>query len=121
MGESIKCYITYAFRAFILSIIIAVIGILIVAGMLYKGMLTNDTLDTAIYVLYFMSSFGGGLIVGRKMGKRKFIWGFLYGITLFIAILLVAYAGQGDLNAKNRLISGVICAIGGMFGGMIGG
>ena len=74
-----------------------------------------------IITIYIVVNVFGGIVMGNIFGKQKFFWGLVIGITYFLVLLLagVLFAGT-SLQENGRIFSGfMICAIAGMFGGML--
>ena len=68
-----------------------------------------------------ISTFSAGFVLGKLAGKRKFLWGLFAGITYFVLLMLITlgvyHAFQG--NVTNIAVTFLLCAGGGMLGGMI--
>ena len=86
--------------------------LLILALMLYKLGLSEQNV---------ISTFSAGFVLGKLAGKRKFLWGLFAGITYFVLLMLITlgvyHAFQG--NVTNIAVTFLLCAGGGMLGGMI--
>ena len=78
-------------------------------------------LDEAVAVIYFLSGLNGGFVMGRKIKKKRFMCGLVYGLLFVVIVILASYIIYGDGSANNRYIPLIICAIGGMIGGMLSG
>ncbi len=82
-----------------------------------------DTQKTGIMILacYVISCFFGGLLCGRRAGKRKFLWGLLTGILYFALLLLFSGMSESVFppDIARILTTFVLCAGSGMAGGMI--
>ena len=120
MNEGVRRFITYYIRAFLLSVIVSGVGVFVVAGLLYKGIVDADSIKTAIAIVYFLGGLCGGVIAGKFAQSKRFLWGIAYGILFFMIILIVASILNGDDSTNVNFISLIICAIGGMVGGMLG-
>ena len=74
-----------------------------------------------IVLIYVISTFSAGFVLGKLAGKRKFLWGLFAGITYFVLLMLITlgvyHAFQG--NVTNIAVTFLLCAGGGMLGGMI--
>lgn len=71
--------------------------------------------------IYVISTFTGGMIMGKVMENRKFLWGMLAGIVyvcIIMAVSLIANKGlnQGDIGIVSAVSS---CILGGTLGGMV--
>ena len=112
--------IIYVVKAFLLSVIVTVISLVAVAGMLYKGTVQNEQLKLYIFLIYFIASLAGGIYIGKKSERRRFFWGLVYGVIFFCLILVISMLVNGGKVEENVLFPMIICAIGGMCGGMLG-
>ena len=95
--------------------------LLILALMLYKLGLSEQNVNAGIVLIYVISTFSAGFVLGKLAGKRKFLWGLFAGITYFVLLMLITlgvyHAFQG--NVTNFAVTFLLCAGGGMLGGMI--
>lgn len=98
-------------------------GILLafLAFFLYKLGLGEKVVSVAIVVIYVACTFLAGLVAGKKMKSRRFLWGLLIGGAYFLVLAVVSLvAGKGDMGLGNRFFTTlVLCAGGGMLGGMV--
>lgn len=120
MGEQIKRFITYYIKAFFISIMVSVTGIMVTAVLLYKGVISGENLKLAISIIYFVATLGGGFIACKYAQSKRFLWGIIYGLVYFLLILLLSFVTNGDESTNINYVSLIICAIGGMLGGMFG-
>ena len=100
-----------------------VTGILLVllTFLLYQFELDEQKVTAGIVVIYVVSTFVGGLILGKLTKVKRFAWGLTLGGAYFVLLLLISlgiYRGI-DGNWSNILTTFLMCAGGGMFGGMI--
>ncbi len=62
----------------------------------------------------------GGLYLGKKSGKQKFLWGLIFGIIYFLVYLVISFLISGmSLTIPGVVKSFAIMAAGGMIGGMV--
>jgi putative membrane protein (TIGR04086 family) len=96
-------------------------ALLILAVLLYKFQLSEQVVSIGIMVIYVIAGLLGGLIMGKRMGRRRFLWGILMGAVYFLVLL----AGSILLNkgvTSDALHMGttlVMCMASGMIGGML--
>lgn len=96
--------------------------LLLLAFLLYRFGLSEKTVSVAIILIYLAATFLAGFLAGRKAASRKFLWGFLQGGIYFLVLLLVSMIvnhSPGD-PAHSLLPTLLLCAGGGMLGGMFG-
>ena len=108
-------------KSLLASYLLTGILLLILAFIMLKLGPSNDTIQIGIVFSYIFSSFVGGLLMGKQMKVKRFLWGVLLGICYFIVIFLISI-----LLNKNVLIQGMelitvfsMCGLGGMLGGML--
>jgi len=86
-----------------------------------KSLLCGYIVTGGIVLIYVISTFSAGFVLGKLAGKRKFLWGLFAGITYFVLLMLITlgvyHAFQG--NVTNIAVTFLLCAGGGMLGGMI--
>lgn len=89
--------------------------LLILALMLYKLGLSEQNVNAGIVLIYVISTFSAGFVLGKLAGKRKFLWGLFAGITYFVLLMLITlgvyHAFQG--NVTNIAVTFLLCAGGG--------
>lgn len=108
-------------RSLLFSYIFTVLMLGVVAFLLYKLGLGEKTVSFAIIVIYVAATFFGGFLTGKKMGNRRFLWGLLLGGAYFVILTVVSLAvGKGSIQLGNSFFTTlVLCAGGGMLGGML--
>ena len=59
--------------------------------------------------------------MGKLTGTKKFLWGLLLGVLYFVLLLLISLGVYHTLQAEitNLLTTFLLCAGGGMLGGMV--
>lgn len=94
--------------------------LLILALLLYKVGLTEKIVSVAIIAIYVVSTFLAGILAGKKMQNRKFLWGLLMGIVYFLILLIASLLVNHSVGMMGRdvLTSFILCSAGGMLGGM---
>lgn len=104
-----------------ISCLATVVILLVMAFVMLKLQPGTSAVETCILVTYAVSCFFGGWYCGRKAVRRKFLWGLLSGVLYFLLLFLVS--GMGDRAVQSGLVQSltalVICAGGGMLGGML--
>lgn len=101
----------------------AVTGVLllILAVLLYKAGLSEENVNAGILLIYVISAFSGGFVIGKLTGAKKFLWGLLAGFLYFALLLLISFGIYHTLQGApaETAAAFVLCAGGGMLGGMI--
>lgn len=105
----------------ILAYIFTVIVLLVLAFLLYKIGLSEKTISVCVILTYAGSTFLAGFLTGRAVKKMKFIWGLAEGIAYFVVLVLLSLIGgrAGAIWGKDFVTSLLLCAGGGMLGGML--
>lgn len=116
---------TYTFgsvlRALIASYIVTGLALLGLAYAMYKFGLSERAVQFGISFIYIFSAAVGGLIVGKSIKQKKFLWGFVVGL-LYVAIIFVASyitAKDGNVITARGMSTFLLCVGGGTLGGMI--
>ena len=95
--------------------------LLVLTLLLSKLQLSEGTVSIGIVVIYVVSGFLGGLLAGRKMKSRKFLWGMIMGACYFLVIVIgsmVFHKGL-DMEAGLFVTTLILCIASGMVGGMV--
>ena len=83
--------------------------------LLYQFELDEQKVTAGIVVIYVVSTFVGGLILGKLTKVNRFAWGLTLGVAYFVLLLLISlgiYRGI-DGNWSNILTTFLMCAGGG--------
>lgn len=91
------------------------------AFLLYKFRLGENVINIAIIAIYVAVTFLTGFLAGKKMKVKKFLWGFILGTGYFAILAVVSLiAGQQQTVMGDHLLTTfMLCAGGGMLGGML--
>ena len=111
----------FLLKTLLFSYILTGILLAILAFLLYKLRLGEQAVTIAIIVIYVAATLFGGFVAGKKLKNRKFLWGLLLGTAYFVVLTLVSLvAGRGGIEMGNTFLTTlVLCAGGGMLGGML--
>ena len=103
------------------KIVLKVLSTLLIMFLLYKMELTENIVTIGITAIYVVSGLLGGIIIGKRMKTRRFLWGIIMGAAYFLVLLI----GSALLNrglTSDMLHIGltlVMCMGAGMIGGMV--
>lgn len=108
-------------KALLASYVITGVLLLALAALLYKLELDEKAVSAGVIAIYVVSTLAGGLLLGRAVGTRRFLWGLLLGVFYFLFLLLISLLvyRTPEGNAASILTAFVLCAGGGMLGGML--
>ena len=108
-------------KALLCAYIMTGILLLILTLLLYKAGLSEENINAGIILTYVISTFSGGFVIGKLIGVKKFLWGLLLGVLYFVLLMLISLGIYHSLqsDAANLVTTFLLCAGGGMLGGMI--
>ena len=113
--------ILWMVKALLCAYVVTGIMLLILTVLLYKLGLSEENVNAGIILIYVISTFSGGSVIGKFAKIRKFLWGLLAGVLYFILLLLISlgiyHSLQGE--AVHLVTTFLLCAGGGMLGGMV--
>ena len=115
-------YVWLFVKLLLLCYLITGIILSVLAYIMWKQNPSNELVSGGIIFAYVISTFVGGLIIGKKTGKRKFLWGFVFGLVYFAIVFIISLGLNGIVGEpfKNVMTVFALCAAGGMLGGMLG-
>lgn len=119
--EEKKAPILFLGKSLIFSYIVTILLLLLLTLLVYKAGLTEKMVSIAMIAVYVIATFLTGFLVGKKMQNRKFLWGLLMGAAYFLILLLVSLVVNKDAGGLGNSVvtTLVLCAGGGMLGGML--
>ncbi|MBQ8189045.1 MAG: TIGR04086 family membrane protein [Lachnospiraceae bacterium] len=91
------------------------------AFLLYKFRLGEHVINIAVVVIYVAVTFLTGFLSGKIIKVKKFLWGFLLGCGYFgiLAVVSLLAGQQQTVMGPHLLTTFMLCAGGGMLGGML--
>lgn len=77
--------------------------------------------NLGITLTYILASVFAGMLIGSKIGKKKFLWGFAAGMLYFMILTLISWIFQKNivLFSTERITACFLCIAGGTLGGML--
>lgn len=113
--------VMWVLKSLLVSYIVTGVLLVVLAMLLYRLELNEKIVSASIVGIYVLSTLIGGFIIGRLMRVRRFLWGLGFGITYFSLLLLITLGVYRGLNGDgaNLLTTFILCAGGGMSGGML--
>lgn len=108
-------------KSLLASYIVTGISLLVLTFFMYKFELNEKIVSAAIVGIYVVSTLIGGMIIGKLTKSKRYLWGMVLGIIYFVLLLLITLGVYRTLNGDSVSIvtSLILCAGGGMTGGMI--
>lgn len=112
----------YIIKLLLVGYIISGIILGVLALMMWKGNPAAGLISGGLLFAYLISCFVGGLLLGKKIGVRKYLWGLLFGLLYFVVIFAVSPLVRNITgNVSDNIVTVMLlCAAGGMLGGMLG-
>ena len=119
MQKNIK--VIWWIKSLLASYIVTGILLLDLTFFMYKFELNEKIVSAAIVGIYVVSTLIGGMIIGKLTKSKRYLWGMVLGIIYFVLLLLITLGVYRTLNGDSVSIvtSLILCAGGGMTGGMI--
>lgn len=113
--------IMWMLKALLASYIVTGVLLLILTLLLYKLELNEKIVSAAIVGIYLVSTLIGGIIIGKLVRVKRYLWGMGLGVIYFGLLLLITLGVYRTINqdAANLMTTFVLCMGGGMTGGMI--
>lgn len=111
----------WVLKALLVSYIVTGILLMILTVLLYKMELNEKAVSAGIVAIYVTATLIGGLVLGKMAKVKRYIWGLGLGIVYFGLLLLITLGVYHTLegNGTGLLTTFILCAGGGMIGGMI--
>lgn len=108
-------------KSLVVSYIITIAMLLVLTFLLFQFELDEGKVSVGIILVYLLSCFIGGFFAGKKCGSRKFLWGLAVGGIYFTLLLVLSLAVKHGISAQpaQMLTTLMLCAGGGMLGGML--
>ena len=111
----------FLLKCLLFSYIVTVALLAVLAFLLYKIGLGEKFVSGAVIAIYVLATALGGMIAGKRMQSRRFLWGLLVGMAYFVILAVVSIIfDQGSIQVGRSFFTTlVLCAGGGMLGGML--
>lgn len=119
--QSVERRAVWFLKSLLCAYIVTGISLVILALLLYKAGLGEEMVNAGILLIYVISSFSGGFVMGKLTGNRKFLWGLVTGVLYFVLLVVISLGLYHSLQADlmNLATTFLLCAGGGMLGGMV--
>ena len=108
-------------KALLISLVASYLLSAVLLFVLYRLKLKESQITPAVYLLYGISCFAGGLLCGKALRTRRFFWGLLTGLLYFLALFAASVLlRQGRVPDFSHVLPVLACcAAGGMAGGIL--
>lgn len=96
-------------------------ALMVLALLLYKMQLSENIVSVGIMIIYVIAGLLGGLIAGKRMKTRRFLWGVLMGAVYFLVLLAGSFILNRGITSDllHVVTTLVMCMAAGMIGGML--
>ena len=113
--------VLWVLKSLLVSYIITGIMLMILTVLLYKLELNEKAVSAGIIAIYVVATLAGGLLIGKIAKVKRYLWGLGLGVAYFGLLLLITLGIYHTLegNGTGLLTTFILCAGGGMIGGMI--
>ena len=93
----------------------------LLAFLLYKMELEENIVTIGIMVIYVISGLLGGIIIGKRMKTRRFLWGIVVGAAYFLVLMIGSILMNRELTSDGLhvMMTLLMCMGAGMIGGMV--
>ena len=101
--------------------VITGLALLALALLLFKMQLSENIVSISIMVIYIISCLIGGLVAGRRLKVRRFLWGGAVGAVYFAVLLIGSLLMNRGISsdAVHVVTTLIMCMAAVMIGGMI--
>lgn len=108
-------------KALLFAYVVTGILLALLTVLVYKFELDEQLVSAAIVAIYVLATMAGGLVIGKLVKVRRFLWGLGLGLAYFALLMLITLGVYRTLNgdAVNLITALILCSGGGMIGGMI--
>ena len=109
-------------KALMAAGLITVLSLALLSFWMYKSDPGEKVFGLAFILTYIAAGFLGGLLMGHKMDRRKFLWGMSTGLCYYLILtVLSVFVVPGEIeNPSKWLLIGLLCTVSGCVGGMVG-
>lgn len=98
--------------------VISCILLMILVALLFKWGLTEGQMAIAIIGIYIITTFIGGILIGKYNKAKKYIWGLIIGLSYYVVLMIVTLIANKGLVDYNIVTTMILCLCSGMLGGM---
>lgn len=120
-GREERIPVLFLMKCLLISYIMTAVLLAVLAFLLYKMGLGEKAVSAAIIVIYVAATFFGGFLAGKRTQNRRFLSGLIVGAAYFgiLTIVSLCFGQDGFQAGKSFFTTLVLCAGGGMLGGML--
>ena len=107
--------------ALVVGFAITCVGVIMLALCLLLLSLSEEMIDGGILILYILSCFMAGFVIGKRRKNRRFLWGIFIGIMYYSLLFAATFfmVSSTDTNIYDVVTSLLVCCGSAAFGGML--
>ena len=107
--------------ALLIGFIITCVGVVILAFCLFLFPISEEMVEGGVLIIYMVSCYTAGLIIGKKQKNKRFLWGMCIGIMYYSLLNLTAYfvIGSSQSIIADVITTLLVCCISATIGGML--
>ena len=107
----------YMIQSLVFAYIATGILLCLLAFIIYQSNAGMKIANLGITLTYILASVFAGMLIGSKIGKKKFLWGFAAGMLYFMILTLISWIFQKNIVLFST--ESFLCIAGGTLGGML--
>lgn len=107
----------YMIQSLVFAYIATGILLCLLAFIIYQSNAGMKIANLGVTLTYILASVFAGMLIGSKIGKKKFLWGFAAGMLYFM--ILWIFQKNIVLFSTERITACFLCIAGGTLGGML--
>ena len=107
-------------KILMMMFVTTVILLFVMAFLVQKLGWQNSIISIGISVVYSISCFLGGFLIGKVQHSKKYIWGILISLMYVMGMLVITMLTKGEFTAVLSVFvtNLLVCVGSGMLGGM---
>ena len=87
----------YMIQSLVFAYIATGILLCLLAFIIYQSNAGMKIANLGITLTYILASVFAGMLIGSKIGKKKFLWGFAAGMLYFMILTLISWIFQKNI------------------------
>lgn len=110
----------FVLKILLFTYLISFILLGILALIVYKTSCNDKIVFRGIILIYFLSTFLGGMSAGKIKKSKRLIWGAAIGAAYVIVLVVVSVImGNAGIKESEIIVASIASLAGGMIGGML--
>ncbi len=108
-------------KSLVASYVMTALVLLLLSFGVYKLELSEAAVNIMVIAIYLVVTLLGGILTGKQVKEKKFLWGALFGFMYIILIFLASMimSREFDILSTRSVTAVLLCVAGGIFGGMV--